>query len=443
MSIGADSPRRAGARSIAWPILALVIASVLLTVVANFVITFAGPPPRDPPRGLAAIAVALKTGRQPAGSGPALAIRTVRDAPRLGLRARWPMRADPLAERRLATLLGAAPADVIAYTSLRPPGIPQAFVGRYLFARRISGGWRVVQNAHQPRFLDWHWRTLAAMLLTVLALSLPAWALARTISRPLRELAHAAEQARAGAARPTFPHGGPAEVRALTQAVSAMHDRLADHARSRTTMLAAIAHDLGTPLSRLAFWIEQLPDPARERAAADIAEMRGMIGDVLGFAREESGARSEALVELSSLLESLADDMAVSGTITVADGPRLVVRADPRALRGAFANLIGNALRYAGAAELTWSASHGSALVHVRDRGPGIADDPERLFEPFVRGEASRNRATGGTGLGLTIVRSIVTRHGGTVSLANRAGGGAEAVVRLPLAPARDSAAAA
>ncbi|WP_375285603.1 ATP-binding protein [Sphingomonas sp.] len=430
MSTTAEPRTRRSARSIVWPILALVIASVVLAAIANFAITFAGPPPRDPPRGLVSIARALKTGRQPEGAGPALMIRTVSQVPR----ARWPMRPDRAEAARLAALLGAPAADVVAYTSLRPAGIPQAFVGRFLFGWRTAGGWRVVENPRPPRFLHWHWRTLMAMLLTVLALALPAWALARTISRPLRHLARAAEQARAGAEKPAFPQGGPGEVRALTEAVSAMHDRLADHARSRTTMLAAIAHDLGTPLSRLAFWIEQLPEPARDRAAADVAEMRAMIGDVLGFAREEAGARDETLVELSSLLESLADDMAVSGTIEVTEGPRLVVRADPRALRGAFANLLGNALRYAGAASIGWSVEKGAAVVRVSDRGPGIAEDPERLFEPFVRGESSRNRATGGTGLGLAIVRTIVTRHGGTATLANREGGGAEATVRLPLA---------
>ncbi len=436
--LSSGRPARSPTRSIVWPILTLVIASVVLAAVANFVITFAGPPPRDPPRGLVAIARLLKTGQQKDEAGPELTIRMSATPPKPDKHKHWVMRPDPKVAGRLAALLGRPQTDIVAYTSLRPPGIPGAFVGHFLFALRTEGGWRVVENPRPPRFLHWHWRTLAGMLLTVLALSLPAWALARTISRPLRELARAAEQARAGAERPAFPDDGPAEVRALTGAVSAMHDRLSDHARSRTTMLAAIAHDLGTPLSRLAFWIEQLPDPARDRASGDIAEMRGMIGDILSFAREEAGARDETLVELSSLLQSLADDMAISGPIALdEDGPRLVVRADPRALRGAFTNLIGNALRYAGAAELSWQIEGNWVTVRVMDRGPGIdADDIDRLFEPFVRGEASRNRATGGTGLGLAIVRTIANRHGGSASLTNREGGGTVATVRLPIASA-------
>ena len=426
----------AAGRSIAWPIFALVIASVFLATIVYFVVTFSGPPPRDPPRGLTAIARTLGTGRQPTDHGPPLMIRTVTKPPRPGLAERWPMRADPAMATRLARLLGVPTDNIIAYTGRRPPGIPYAFVGRFMFARRTNEGWLVVENRVPPGFLHWHWKTLGAMLLTLVALAIPAWAIARTISRPLRQLARAAEQARAGAEKPPFPAGGPAEVRALTDAVSAMHDRLADHAEQRTRMLAAIAHDLGTPLSRLAFWVEQLPDAARDRATADIDEMRAMIADVLGFARDEAGERDSTLVDLGSLLDVLVEDMgAIDGAeVTLDAGPRAVVRGDPRALRRAFTNLVGNALRYGGSAAVSWRVENGVAIVEVEDRGPGIdAAQAERLFEPFVRGEASRNRATGGTGLGLTIVRAILARHQGSVTLANRTGGGAVATVRLPL----------
>jgi signal transduction histidine kinase len=228
-------------------------------------------------------------------------------------------------------------------------------------------------------------------------------------------------------------------VRALSQAVAAMHARLASHAEGRTTMLAAIAHDLGTPLSRLAFRCEALPDAARERAASDIAEMRGLIAAALSFARDES-ADATARLDLGSLLESLADDLADGGTaVTVAPGqhdprPRAIVRGDPVALRRAFANLLENAVRYGERAALSWRADGRKVEVWIDDEGPGV--DPatvERLFEPFVRGDPSRNRATGGTGLGLAIVRSIVTRHGGEVVLENGPSG-ARARVTLPLA---------
>lgn len=423
------------ARSIVWPILALVLASVGLATAVIFVVTFSGPPPRDPPRGLQSIARAMLTGEQPFQPGPKLSVRTEPAPPQIVDTRGFPLRDNPLIRDQLARLLHARSADVRAYTSLQPPGIPDAFVGRFLFAWHTPAGWRVVENARPPWFLRWHWTTLAAMLLTLLVLAPLAWALARTISRPLRQLAGAAEQARAGAARPAFPTGGPAEVRALTAAVSDMHDRLVEHAESRTRMLAAIAHDLGTPLARLAFQVEQLPERARDRASADLDEMRAMIGDVLAFARDEAGARDATLVELGSLLDSLGQDMAVNDAhVAVDPGPRAVVRADPQQLRRAFANLIGNALRYGGSAAVSWRIESDEVQVSVVDNGPGI--DPalaERLFEPFVRGEDSRNRATGGTGLGLTIVRAILARHGGRATLANHAEGGAIATVMLPL----------
>ena len=233
-----------------------------------------------------------------------------------------------------------------------------------------------------------------------------------------------------------MPAGGPREVRRLAAAFDAMRDRLSRAYEARATMLAAIAHDLGTPLTRIGFWLDRLPEEERVRAVADMAEMRAMIGSVLSFARDGIAGRQVRL-DLGSLLDVLVEDMAVVGhPVTLADsGPRAVLLGDPVALRRLFANLIENALRYAGPAEVAWTCADGWAEIQVQDHGPGI--DPvllPRLFEPFVRGEPSRNRDTGGSGLGLSIVRAIAEAHGGTAGLANRPGGGAVATVRLPLA---------
>ncbi|MFT3978340.1 MAG: ATP-binding protein [Sphingomonas bacterium] len=428
MSTGAE-PRTV--RSIAAPIVVLVLGAVVLTAIMMFVVTFNGPPPKDPPRGIASIAYAMRTGKQPGDPGPPLRIYTADRPPTV----MGPERADADAARRLAHALHVPHEDVVAMIVRTPRGIPSAFIGGFAFGWKTPDGWRVVEGRPGPRFSGWHSRTLIAMLITVALLSLPAWWIARVISRPLAQLADAADRARAGSERPIFPLGGPAEVRALTTAVAEMHDRLARHAEQRTNMLAAIAHDMGTPLSRLAFWIEQLPDTARDRASADIDEMRAMIADTLNFARDEAGERDSSLVELGSLLDSVVEDMGVGGAaVSLVPGPRAVVRGDPRALRRVFANLIGNAIRYGGAARVSWTAGP-EATIQIRDDGPGI--DPtqaERLFDPFVRGDPSRNRATGGTGLGLAIVRAIVTRHEGHVTLANREEGGAVATVTLPLA---------
>lgn len=429
-------------------IVALVVGAVLASTAVLFVVTYSGPPPMPMPTRLDEIAERL-TGAQPRprrvppprphGFGDLFAS----DRPRLVVTHRAaPPRATalearlPEIEARLADLLGTSPDRVVALSDRQPPFLRQDITGAFTVAWRVADGWRTLQPGPRPVLTAWHKATLLAMLIAVLALTLPAWIIARAITRPLRKLAAAAEAARAGARRPDFPRNGPGEIRALSGSVAAMHDRLATHAEARTAMLAAIAHDLGTPLSRLSFWVEQLPEPSRERAVRDIDEMRAMMRDTLAFARDEAGERNATLVELSSLLDALVEDMQVGGSaVSIATGPRVVVRGDPRSLRRAVANLIGNAVRYGDRASVTWLVQGERAVVTIEDDGPGI--DPaqaERLFEPFVRGEASRNRATGGTGLGLAIVRSITVRHGGSVSLANRPGGGTMATLVLPVA---------
>ncbi len=446
--------RRRGGRPIVVAIVALVVGAVLASTAVLFAVTYSGPPPMQMPTRLEEVAEQL-TGRKAEamrsppkprpGFGPhnrAFGDLFANDRPRLVVttEATPP---SPTAtegrlhaiEQRLADLMRTDPRRVIALSDRQPPFLRHDITGDFTVAWRATDGWRVVRPGPRPWLSAWHKATLLAMLIAVLALALPAWIIARAVTRPLRKLAAAAEAARAGAVRPTFPRNGPSEVRALSDAVATMHDRLSQHAEGRTAMLAAIAHDLGTPLSRLTFWVEQLPDTARERATRDIDEMRAMIRDTLAFARDEAGERDSSLVDLDSLLDALVEDMQVGGdAVTLATGPRAVVRGDPRSLRRAIGNLISNAIRYGDRAAVRWSIVGDRVVIAIEDDGPGI--DPaqaERLFEPFVRGEASRNRATGGSGLGLAIVRSIAARHGGSVSLANRPDGGGLATLALPL----------
>ena len=342
---------------------------------------------------------------------------------------------DPIFSHQLARELGVPESDAVIYRDLGHDAPPDGISAPFVAGARLNGAWRIALTP-PPSFLSrWHWVTLATMAGLLAGLSVLGWLIARAISRPLRELATAASRAHAGAPLAALPARAPREVAQLGEALTAMHARLAGHAEGRTAMLAAIAHDLGTPLSRLAFWVEQLPDDARARAESDVDEMRAMIAAAIGYARDEMHMRADARVDLGSLLDSLVEDMAVAGVpVTVASGPRAVVRGDPSALRRLFANLIDNAARYGTSAALDWSIIGDMAIIHIDDRGPGV--DPsqaEWLFEPFVRGDPSRNRATGGSGLGLAIVRSIARRHGGDATLANRADGGARATVTLPV----------
>lgn len=421
--------RGAGGRPIAWPIFGLVMAAVVLVSAIAFAVTFRGPP-RDGLRGPERIARALTTGVAQPGPGAMEVVRHLAGppVPEPGLVA------DPAAVRDLALVMRVSPARLVGYTARQygPGGDP--FFGAYLYGWQTNSGWRIVRAPRPPLLMPWHRVTLASMLVAIVVLALVGWAIARAISRPLEQLAGVAGRARPGAPLGPLPDTGSREVRELAVAVGQMHTRLAGHARGRTAMLAAIAHDLGTPLSRLAFRIEQLPEAARARAINDIEEMRAMIATALRFARDELAETVDVRVDLGSLLDSLADDMQDAGAdITVTPDVRAVVRGDPAALRRLFANLLDNAVRYGERARIGWTVMNAEVGVTIDDDGPGI--DPaqaDALFEPFVRGETSRNRATGGTGLGLAIVRSIVERHGGTAVLENGERG-ARARVTLPL----------
>jgi signal transduction histidine kinase len=420
---------RPGPGSIALSIFSLVIGAVVCATAIFFAITFNGPPPKDPPRGIESIAFALRTGQQPGDPGPALRITTAPAAPTANAH----LRPAPEVAARLAEMLGTTPDQVVALADRQPRDIGRAFVGEFVFARHEGVLWRVVRSSPSPLLKPWHWVTLAAMLATILGLAVPSWLLARAISRPIRRIAESASAARAGTPLGPMPQDGVGEVRILSRAISRMHDRLSRHAEGRTAMLAAIAHDLGTPLSRIAFWVEQLPDAARLRANADLEEMRAMLGAVLRFTRDESKPEADARIDLGSLLDSLTEDMNVAGApVTIEPGPRAIVRGDAQALRRLFANLVENAIRYGQCAVVGWHIADERVTVTIDDRGPGfdLASD-DRLFEPFVRGDPSRNRETGGTGLGLAIVRSIAEAHRGTVALDNHPGGGRVRVTLL------------
>lgn len=418
-------------RSIVWSILALVVMSVAVATIALFAVTFSGPPAKPAPQPIASIAAMLRGAKAPTSMGEwQLKVVTSATAPVPHPRERR----DPAFSHLLAFELGLPDSDAVVYRDPAMGAPPDGVAAPFVAGAKIDGAWRIAFTP-PPMFLTrWHRATIVTMAILFVVLSAAGWVITRAISRPLRELATTATRATAGAPLDALPERAPREVAELGEALKAMHGRLAAHAEGRTAMLAAIAHDLGTPLSRLAFWVEQLPDDARARAAADIDEMRGMIGAAIGFARDDMAMRADALVDLGSLLDSLVEDMAVAGgKVTIAPGPRVVVRGDPAALRRLFANLIDNAVRYGGAAALAWTVADGIASVTVDDDGPGI--DPaqaERLFEPFVRGDPSRNRETGGTGLGLAIVRSIARRHGGDAALTNQPKGGARATVTLP-----------
>jgi signal transduction histidine kinase len=196
-----------------------------------------------------------------------------------------------------------------------------------------------------------------------------------------------------------------------------------------------LSHDLRTMLTRLKLRTDFIEDePQRQKALADIDEMQAMLDVTLSFARDETTEEARTSVDLSSLLESLCDDLRDSGQqVDYESGDRITARCQPVAIRRMFSNLIGNAVKYGDEAHVTALRDGSNVVITVADRGPGIPPEMwEQVFTPFFRLEGSRSRETGGTGLGLSVARSIVRRHGGDIALSNRPEGGLVVTVTLP-----------
>jgi len=279
------------------------------------------------------------------------------------------------------------------------------------------------------------------LFLTILIFLLAAIYIARRLSRPLRQLTSAAERLGRGEQEQLLIPEGPADIRATMEAFNRMQTRLHRFMEDRTRMLAAIGHDLRTPITSLRLRAEFVQDAeVREKIIATLDEMQTMTEAALAFARSEAVADPSRVVDLNALLQSLCDDLADLGwEVTYHGNGRLPCLCRPDAVRRAVRNVIENAIRYGhGAAvhlEVTdaYGPTSGGVNILVRDRGPGIPDaEHERVFAPFVRTEASRNTSTGGVGLGLAITRSIIRGHGGDVRLRNLPKG-LEVCLHVPL----------
>lgn len=300
--------------------------------------------------------------------------------------------------------------------------------------RQSDGRWLVVEPKPTFRLDSWQQRILLILLLSVIAVTPLAWLFARRLAQPITAFADAAERLGKDPRTPPLSLSGSTEVVAAASAFNMMQERLRRYVEDRTAMVGAIAHDLRTPLTRLKFRIEAAPDDIRPKLAADIDQMETMIAATLGFVRDTNRPAERTKLELASLLESVMDEAAeTGGDTTVERAEKTVIEGDPVALKRLVQNLVENALKYGGAARGRVYAEDGMAIIEIDDNGPGVPPaELERVFEPFYRGEPSRNRETGGIGLGLAVVRSLARAHGGDVSLANLAGGGLRASVRLP-----------
>lgn len=337
--------------------------------------------------------------------------------------------------------LASALAEAVA-AALQPPRPVQVRRGAvaqdlWLAVTLADGQPLAVQVRLPPlRVSPWALAALAGQFLLLAALG--GWAV-RQVTRPLGQLAAAADALDPGhgAARAAdLPVAGPGEVARAAAAFNAMQRRIRAHLDERMRILAAVSHDLQTPITRLRLRTEMLDDSVqRERLQADLAEMQALVEEGLAYARSAQAAQEPAQrIDLGALLDSIALDYADSGrdvALLPGDAGHCSTRA--MALRRLLCNLVDNALKFAGAAQLRLSRTATGWEVLVLDRGPGIPlDQLDAVKQPFYRLEGSRSRATGGSGLGLAIADQLARALGGTLELLPRDGGGLQACVSIP-----------
>ena len=297
-----------------------------------------------------------------------------------------------------------------------------------------GSGWLVLRGPW-PEDATWlAWRIVAQTVVLYLVLLVPVLWIARRLSRPLAALGEAARGFSPSDAAPPLPERGPSDVRAATAAFNALRLRVTAMLGEKDRMLGAIGHDLRTPLAALRVRIESVEDEDdRTRMAETIDEMSQTLDDILSLARLGRPSEPPVEVDLGALVDAVVEDFRdLAAPVTFADPPRLPIRLRPALMRRAVRNLLENAIKYGGAADVSLEVEAASVAVVIRDSGPGIPEDRlADVFEPFTRLETSRNRDTGGAGLGLALAGAIVREAGGAIALANRTGGGLEARITL------------
>lgn len=275
---------------------------------------------------------------------------------------------------------------------------------------------------------------IALALVAILLLAAVFWQMGR-ITRPLRRLRVAASALGRGEKVEPITADGPQDVRETVQAFNLMNERVDRFVRERTRMLAAISHDLRTPMTSMRLRLEMMADSEeRDKLIASLDEMQQMAEAALDFVKQTGDREPLQAVDVNALLQSLCEDFADTGAeVDYEECEPVTLRCRLVSLKRALRNLMENAIKYAGATQVRCRKEADRLIIEVSDQGPGIPEDQlDRVFDPFFRLESSRNRDTGGTGLGLAIARQIVQAHGGSITLQNTRPG-LKAVVSIPL----------
>jgi signal transduction histidine kinase len=445
-----------------WQTLWLIVATLIASVAVNVVLIMAVPQPRLDFYSLRDIAETLGDPRgllRGRYADPQLTVTTVRAPPTVSDEH---MRTNRTISWELANRLNVPVERVRLFYQedqtnfpfryrRNDAGIPMRFGEPQFYntavaaVQRDDGSWRMVETPKRPPITRFQRRLIYTFLLSLIAVLPIAYLFARQMADPIKRFVEAAERVGDSHHAPSVPLEGSIEIRNAAQAVNAMQERLSDMLAERTAMIGAIAHDLRTPLSRIAFRVEGAPDPVRDAVLGDIDQMRAMIASTIAFVKRGSGQLNDLRrVELSRVLAGIAANAKSMEHDVSFEGEEGWMIGDELALGRLFQNVVDNALSYAGSAQVLLAREGGRLVVTVADRGPGIAADMlESIFKPFNRGDPSRNRATGGVGLGLSIARSIAVAHGGTLHAENRREGGLSVVAEFtaispPVTASRD-----
>lgn len=435
----------------------VMLAAVALVQVLSTALIFLQPPPVPPIVSADSIIDMLRTGKS--GSGDL----RLSDTPP-------PSNIDETSfpeamHRRIARQLGVAPERVKLYYPARfrpklpplpkyqpPPSSGNSQSGAIIRERTAEnrddllfgdfsvsvqledGSWRTVKPTLSG-LEYWRSRAVAWLLISMIAVAPFAWWLARRIAKPIALFARAAETLGKDPRSTPLSLAGPSEIAEAAAAFNQMQARLSRYVEDRSMFMAAVAHDLRTPLMRLSLRLESAPESIQAAVREDVEDMDAMIRSLLSLLRDLSASPRRQRLDLRAIAQSVTDRaLDEGGQVALVDGDPLIIEADPISVKALVANLVQNALLYAGDATIMMGRSQDHAWLEVHDNGPGIPDNLlGQVFEPFFRVEASRNRETGGVGLGLASVRAIARAHGGDVVLSNRAQGGLTARVTLPM----------
>ena len=309
-----------------------------------------------------------------------------------------------------------------------PPPPPQE-----TFVEQPDGTMKpLIKEHHRP----WFGGPVVPLTFQFISLIIAAWYGAKLLSRPIQRLSDAAERLSLDLDSSPLEETGPREARQAAYTFNLMQRRIREQVSQRARMLGAVSHDLRTPLSRLKLRLEQIEDTKLQgQMRQDLNDMIGMLDATLSYLHEQRTSETRHLLDVQALVESMSENAQDQGSDVQFAGTCAPLQVQPMALRSCLNNLIDNALRYAGTARVELEDGREALVIRVIDHGPGIAADKrEAVFEPFYRLEGSRNRNSGGVGLGMTISKEAVERLGGRLSLKETPGGGLTAVMWLPRA---------